>query len=95
MNDIERETTAARTADLKALAREIHHQNALVPEDVAAAVLNYFCKAAVEKMSEGFAVQLDAENGDFVEARKQGSAVSYCWMIWKKGYKGKTIVDWI
>ena len=52
-----------RTADLKALAREIHHQNALVPEDVAAAVLNYFCKAAVEKMSEGFAVQLDAENG--------------------------------
>lgn len=52
-----------RAADLKALAREIHHQNALVPEDVAAAVLNYFCKAAVEKMSEGFAVQLDAENG--------------------------------
>ena len=38
---------------------------------------------------------LCAKNGDFVEARKQGSAVSYCWIIWKKGYKGKTIVDWI
>ena len=38
---------------------------------------------------------LCAKNGDFEEARKQGSAVSYCWMIWKKGYKGKTIVDWI
>lgn len=38
---------------------------------------------------------LCAKNGDFEEARKQGSAVSYCWMIWKKGYRGKTIVDWI
>ena len=47
-----------RTCDLKALAREINHQNKLIPEDVAAAVLGYFCKAAVEKMSEGFAVQL-------------------------------------
>ncbi|MBR6900193.1 MAG: hypothetical protein IKN29_07895 [Bacteroidales bacterium] len=47
-----------RTADIKALAREIHHQNTLIPEDVADAVLQHFCKAAVEKMSEGFAVQL-------------------------------------
>ena len=47
-----------RTCDLKALAREINHQNKLIPEDVAAAVLGYFCKAAVEKMAEGFAVQL-------------------------------------
>ena len=47
-----------RTCDTKALAREISHQNKLIPEDVAAAVLGYFCKAAVEKMSEGFAVQL-------------------------------------
>ena len=30
------------TADEKALAREIHHQNSLIPEDVAAAVLGYF-----------------------------------------------------
>lgn len=47
-----------RTADIKAMAREIHHQNTLIPEDVADAVLQHFCKAAVEKMSEGFAVQL-------------------------------------
>ena len=47
-----------RTCDLKALAREINHQNALIPEDVAASVLGYFCVAAVQKMAEGFAVQL-------------------------------------
>ena len=38
-----------RTCDLKALAREINHQNALIPEDVAASVLGYFCKAAAQK----------------------------------------------
>lgn len=49
-----------RTCDTKALAREISHQNALIPEQVAAAVLENFCKAAVEKMAEGFAIQLSA-----------------------------------
>ena len=52
-----------RTCDTKALAREISHQNSLIPEDVAAAVLGYFCKAAVQKMAEGFAVQL-VSDGD-------------------------------
>ena len=56
-----------RTCDTKALAREINHQNKLIPEDVAAAVLGYFCKAAVEKMSEGFAIQL--YNGSDVAIR--------------------------
>ena len=56
-----------RTCDLKALAREIHHQNSLIPEDVAASVLGYFCVAAVQKMAEGFAVQLT--NGDEVAIR--------------------------
>jgi hypothetical protein len=56
-----------RTCDAKALAREISHQNRLIPEDVAAAVLGYFCKAAVEKMSEGFAIQLN--NGNDVAIR--------------------------
>ena len=51
-----------RTCDTKALAREISHQNALIPEQVAAAVLENFCKAAVEKMAEGFAIQLSAGN---------------------------------
>ena len=51
-----------RTCDLKALAREIHHQNALIPEQVAEAVLENFCKAAVEKMAEGFAITLNSGN---------------------------------
>lgn len=49
-----------RTCDTKALAREISHQNPLIPEQVAAAVLENFCKAAAEKMAEGFAIQLNA-----------------------------------
>ena len=49
-----------RTCDAKALAREINHQNSLIPEQVAAAVLENFCKAAVEKMAEGFAIQLNS-----------------------------------
>jgi len=49
-----------RTCDTKALAREINHQNSLIPEQVAAAVLENFCKAAVEKMAEGFAIQLNS-----------------------------------
>jgi hypothetical protein len=49
-----------RTCDTKALAREISHQNALIPEQVAAAVLENFCKAAAEKMAEGFAIQLSS-----------------------------------
>lgn len=56
-----------RTADTKALAREIHHQNQLIPESVAETVLQCFCQAAVEKMSEGFAIQL--LNGNDVAMR--------------------------
>lgn len=56
-----------RTCDTRALAREISHQNSLIPEDVAASVLGYFCKAAVQKMAEGFAVQLT--NGSDVALR--------------------------
>ena len=49
-----------RTCDTKALAREINHQNPLIPEQVAEAVLENFCKAAVEKMAEGFAITLNS-----------------------------------
>lgn len=56
-----------RTCDMKALAREISHQNNLIPEQVAAAVLENFCKAAVEKIAEGFAIQL--MNGQDVALR--------------------------
>lgn len=47
-----------RTCDTRALAREISHQNPLIPEQVAAAVLENFCKAAVQKITEGYAIQL-------------------------------------
>ena len=55
------------TCDEKALAREIHHQNSLIPEDVAASVLGYFGKAAAQLMAMGFAVQL--KNGQDVLVR--------------------------
>lgn len=39
---------------------------------------------------------LCAKNADF-EGMKAGggSAVAYAWYVWEKGYKGKTIVEWI
>ena len=56
-----------RTADVAALAREIHHQNDLIPEQVAKAVLDNFCVAACELMAMGFAIQLN--NGEDVAIR--------------------------
>ena len=50
------------TADEKALAREIHHLNQLIPEQVAEAVLANFCAAAAQLMAMGYAVVL--KNGD-------------------------------
>ena len=50
------------TVNEKALAREIAHENPLIPEQVAASVLENFCKAAANLMSLGFAIQL--RNGD-------------------------------
>ena len=47
-----------QTADEGALAREIAHENPLIPEQVAKAVLENFCKAAAQLMSMGFAIQL-------------------------------------
>lgn len=39
---------------------------------------------------------LRPENGDFESMIKGGgSAVSYAWFVWEKGYKGGTIVKWI
>lgn len=50
------------TCDEDALAREIHHQNTLIPEQIAKAVLQNFGKAAAELMSMGFAIQLKSGN---------------------------------
>lgn len=36
-----------------------------------------------------------AKNGDFEEAKKMGSAVSYAFFVWEKGYKGPSMIDWI
>ena len=55
------------TCDHKAVAREIHHQNTLIPEQVAAAVLENFGKAAAELMAMGFAIQF--KNGEDVLMR--------------------------
>ena len=55
------------TADEKALAREIHHLNQLIPEQVAEAVLANFCQAAAQLMAMGYAVTL--KNGNDVALR--------------------------
>ena len=52
------------TADEKALAREIHHLNQLIPEQVAEAVLANFCAAAAQLMAMGYAVVLKNGNDD-------------------------------
>ena len=56
-----------RTADEAALAREIAHENPLIPEQVAQSVLQNFCKAAANLMTMGFAIQL--RNGNDVALR--------------------------
>lgn len=39
---------------------------------------------------------LCAKNGDFDKMRASGgSAVSYAWFVWEKGYRGDTVVRWI
>lgn len=34
-----------------------------------------------------------AMNGDFDKLK--GSAIAYAWVIWQKGYKGPTVLEWI
>ena len=52
-----------RTAGIRDLAREIEHQNKLIPAQVSESVLQNFCKAAAELMSQGFAIQLTTDQG--------------------------------
>lgn len=54
------------TVDLKALAREIHHQNELIPAQVAENVLENFAQAAAELMAMGFAIQFRKGNDVFM-----------------------------
>lgn len=48
------------TVDSKAMARELHHLNPLIPEQVAVAVLDNFCEAAAQLMAMGYAVVLQS-----------------------------------
>lgn len=34
------------------------------------------------------------KNGDF-DSSRNSNAMSFAWFVWKKGYKGKTVIDWI
>lgn len=34
-----------------------------------------------------------AKNGDF--DKYPSSAIAYAWYVWEKGYKGKTVIEWI
>lgn len=57
-----------RTCDTKSLAKEIAHQSHdLVTVGIAEMVINNFCQACVEKMTEGFAIQF--MNGNDVAMR--------------------------
>lgn len=39
---------------------------------------------------------LCAKNADFEGMLKGGgSAVAYCWMVWRKGFRGETTIKWI
>ena len=53
------------TVDIEALAREIHHENMLIPEQVAADVLQNFATAAMNLMRQGFAIQFKSD-GDII-----------------------------
>ena len=57
-----------RTCDTRSLAKEVAHaSHDLVTEGIAEMVINNFCKACVDKMVEGFAIQM--QNGQDVMMR--------------------------
>lgn len=52
-----------RTCDAKALAKEVAHQNHdIITPGIAEMVINSFCKACADKMTEGFALQLPVDD---------------------------------
>lgn len=59
---------SVRTCDTRSLAKEVAHaSHDLVTEGIAELVINNFCKACVEKMVEGFAINM--LNGEDVMMR--------------------------
>ena len=53
---------AINTVSIEALAREIHHLNRLIPEQVAESVLQNFTTATLNLMRQGFAIQFRIGN---------------------------------
>ena len=53
---------AVNTVSIEVLAREIHHENRLIPEQVAESVLQNFTTAALNLMRQGFAIQFRSGN---------------------------------
>ena len=55
-----------------------------------------FCKNQPKYVLQFSKRVLCAKNGEFKKMRDGGgSAVSYAWFVWQKGYKGDTIIKWI
>jgi len=55
-----------------------------------------FCISPPHKVLQCVERVLCAKNGDFDYMRQHGgSAVSYAWWVWKKGFNGQTTLDWI
>ena len=55
-----------------------------------------FCKNPPKYVLQFSKRVLCAKNGEFQRMRDGGgSAVSYAWFVWQKGYKGDTIIKWI
>ena len=50
-----------KACDARALATEIHHQNPLIPEQVARDVMDNFCVAVARLMAMGFSIHLKHE----------------------------------
>ena len=57
-------TEVVRALSSKELAREIHHANALIPEDVARSVIDNFAEVAAQKLAQGYSIHL--KKGDDV-----------------------------
>ncbi len=36
-----------------------------------------------------------AKGGDFEKIKDGGSGMMYAWFVWKKGYKGETVIKWL
>ena len=52
----------------------------------------FFLKYPLKTLYVSSSRLICAKNGEFNKIKS--SAVAYCWFVWKKGYKGDTIIKW-